>query len=76
LFSFPHGAHSAALVDQARQVGYRRVFTIEPLPVDANRDPFTVGRVAADPDDWPVEFRLKIAGAYRWRHHFHLPPKR
>jgi peptidoglycan/xylan/chitin deacetylase (PgdA/CDA1 family) len=69
LFSFPHGAHSAALIDQARRAGYRRVFTIEPTTVDRDPDLFTVGRVAADPDDWPVEFRLKIAGAYRWRHY-------
>jgi len=71
LFSFPHGAHSAALIDQARHAGYRRVFTIEPTTVAGDSNSFIVGRVAADPDDWPVEFRLKIAGAYRWRHYVH-----
>lgn len=67
LFSFPHGAYTAALLDQARRVGYRRVFTIEPTMAEADPCAFTVGRVAAHPDDWPLEFRLKIAGAYRWR---------
>ena len=71
LFSFPHGAHNAVLVDQAGRAGYRRVFTIEPTIVEGCPGPFTVGRVAADPDDWPLEFRLKIAGAYRWRHYLH-----
>jgi len=71
LFSFPHGAHSAALVDQARRAGYRAVFTIEPTTVAGDQDLFIVGRVAVDPQDWPLEFRLKMAGAYRWRQHAH-----
>lgn len=71
VFSFPHGAYTAALVDQARHAGYRFVFTIDPTTVGGNSDLFSVGRVVADPDDWPIEFRLKIAGAYRWRHYVH-----
>lgn len=67
LFSFPHGDHDAALVESARRAGYRRVFTIEPSVISADTDGFALGRVAADPDDWPLEFRLKLAGAYRWR---------
>jgi peptidoglycan/xylan/chitin deacetylase (PgdA/CDA1 family) len=71
LFSFPHGAHDEAVVEQARRAGYRRVFTIEPTPLDVGGTSFVVGRVAADPDDWRLEFRLKLAGAYRWRHFVH-----
>jgi peptidoglycan/xylan/chitin deacetylase (PgdA/CDA1 family) len=71
LFSFPHGAHSAALVDQASEAGYRRVFTVEPTTIRPDRGAFIIGRVAANPDDWAFEFCLKIAGAYRWRHYFH-----
>lgn len=71
LFSFPHGAHDAALIDRARQAGYRRVFTIEPRRVEADSEGFALGRVAASPDDWSIEFRLKIVGAYRWRQHWH-----
>jgi peptidoglycan/xylan/chitin deacetylase (PgdA/CDA1 family) len=69
LFSFPHGAHDEALLTEARRTGYRRVFTIAPMIVDHGQDSFVIGRVAADPDDWPMEFRLKLAGAYRWRGH-------
>ena len=72
LFSFPHGAGSAEHVDQARRAGYRRVFTIEPALVGADPGAFVLGRVAANPDDWPLEFRLKIAGAYRWRAYLHM----
>lgn len=66
LFSFPHGAcdhHTHAL---ARAAGYQRVFTIAPR---AETDPgraFVVGRVAVEPTDWPLEFHLKLLGAYRW----------
>src|SRR5215469_16077431 len=34
LFSFPHGAYTTELLDAARQIGYRRVFTIEPVTID------------------------------------------
>jgi peptidoglycan/xylan/chitin deacetylase (PgdA/CDA1 family) len=71
VFSFPHGAYSPGLLTEARRAGYRRVFTIEPLVVDRSQDSFAIGRVAADPDDWSMEFRLKLAGAYRWRCHLH-----
>jgi peptidoglycan/xylan/chitin deacetylase (PgdA/CDA1 family) len=71
-FSFPHGGYTPALIDQAQAAGYRRAFTIEPAIIDGDSDAFTLGRVAADPEDWPLEFRLKIAGAYRWRQYLHL----
>lgn len=64
LFSFPHGHYSEVLVHQCQDAGYERVFTTE--PTCARDGDFVVGRVAADPWDWPLEFRLKIVGAYRW----------
>jgi peptidoglycan/xylan/chitin deacetylase (PgdA/CDA1 family) len=68
LFSVPHGAYSDRVLAAARQAGYRHVFTIEPRAVGQGaRESFAVGRFAADPDDWLVEFRLKASGAYRWR---------
>jgi len=65
LFSFPHGHFNDALVHQCREAGYERVFTTEPRC--ANENNFVIGRVSADPWDWPLEFRLKMMGAYRWR---------
>ena len=66
-FSFPFGGFSPALVEIARKAGYRRVFTTLPeFAFAADSDPFLVGRVRVDPTDWPIEFRLKLAGAYRW----------
>lgn len=66
LFSFPYGAHKSRHHGQARETGYRRVFTSEPSLAFREPDEFVTGRVGVDPDDWPLEFRLKIAGAYRW----------
>ena len=66
LFSFPHGAFNAKLVEWCREAGYERVFTI--LPVLALSDPreFVTGRASVEPTDWPLEFCLKLLGAYRW----------
>ena len=66
LFSFPFGGFNEKLVDICRSAGYQRVFTT--LPQFAFEDPreFVVGRVRVDPTDWPLEFHLKLTGAYNW----------
>jgi len=66
LFSFPHGAHDATALDRARQAGYRQVYTVNPERLSPATQAFALGRIAVDPDDWPLEFALKIRGAYRW----------
>jgi peptidoglycan/xylan/chitin deacetylase (PgdA/CDA1 family) len=64
--SFPHGAFERRHADWARQAGYTRVFSINPELAFAQPNKFVTGRVRVDPTDWPVEFRLKLVGAYRW----------
>ena len=66
LLSFPYGAFNDSVVDGCREAGYERVFTA--LPVFAFSEPreFVTGRVGTAPTDWPIEFRLKLAGAFRW----------
>jgi peptidoglycan/xylan/chitin deacetylase (PgdA/CDA1 family) len=66
LFSFPFGDFDETLCQVCREAGYRRVFTTLPVFALAEPDEFIVGRVRVDPTDWPLEFRLKLAGAYRW----------
>lgn len=66
LFSFPHGAYCANQVSLARDVGYERIFSILPTLAFRKPDEFVVGRVHVDPFNWPVEFILKVSGAYRW----------
>ena len=66
LFSFPYGAFNETLVRFCRDAGYERVFTTLPNPALIVPGEFILGRVAVEPTDWLLEFRLKIAGAYRW----------
>lgn len=42
------------------------MFTVEPVSVSATSTGAVIGRVAAEPDGWPFEFKLKVLGAYRW----------
>jgi peptidoglycan/xylan/chitin deacetylase (PgdA/CDA1 family) len=66
LFSFPYSRHNERLVALCRVAGYQRVFT--GVPGYALDDPqqFAIGRTRVDPTDWPIEFHLKMMGAYRW----------
>jgi peptidoglycan/xylan/chitin deacetylase (PgdA/CDA1 family) len=67
LFSFPHGRCNARLIEWARDAGYRRVFTISPDWAYQAPGEYVTGRVAVEPSDWSVEFRLKLKGAFRWQ---------
>ena len=64
MFCFPYGAYSDELIPLCREAGYDRVFTC--MPSLANPAEFVQGRVRVDPSDWPLEFHLKLMGAYRW----------
>jgi peptidoglycan/xylan/chitin deacetylase (PgdA/CDA1 family) len=66
LFSFPYGASDARVVEKCREGGYNRVFTALPILAFTEPKEFITGRVRIEPTDWPIEFRLKLAGAYRW----------
>jgi len=64
MFCFPYGAYNDELIPLCREAGYDRVFTC--MPSLANPLEFVQGRVRVDPTDWPLEFHLKLMGAYRW----------
>lgn len=66
LFSFPYGASNERLVQMCRDAGYQRVFTSSPILAFNDPNEFVTGRIKTEPTDWPLEFRLKILGAYRW----------
>ncbi|MBV9799564.1 MAG: polysaccharide deacetylase family protein [Solirubrobacterales bacterium] len=69
LLAFPYGEYDDRVVDTCWQAGYERVFGIDPWSADpAGRD-FVRGRVAVDPSDGPLVFRLKARGAYGWMIH-------
>ena len=64
MFCFPYGAYRDDLIPRCREAGYERIFTC--MPALANPSAFVQGRVRVDPTDWPLEFHLKVMGAYRW----------
>ena len=63
-FCFPYGEYSLELADLARTAGYKRVFTS--IPYLGDHPDRATPRVRVDPSDWPLEFHLKIMGAYSW----------
>lgn len=65
-FSFPHGAYTERDLALASRHGYSRVFTIDPVQFIDCEGRFAIGRTRVEPYDWPMEFRLKALGAYRW----------
>jgi peptidoglycan/xylan/chitin deacetylase (PgdA/CDA1 family) len=67
LFSFPYGSASADLLTWCREEGYERVFITNPSAAISSDNDFVVRRVKTEPYDWPLEFRLKLCGTYRWR---------
>jgi peptidoglycan/xylan/chitin deacetylase (PgdA/CDA1 family) len=66
LFSFPYGEYNQNLIKMSHQNEYVRVFTILPTLTSLDRNDYVIGRVLVDPDDWCLEFRLKLLGAYCW----------
>ncbi len=66
-FSFPHGAYRKRDLELAEHTGYRVVYTIMPHKERQAGHVRVIGRVKVDPSDWPIEFRLKLSGAYRWQ---------
>lgn len=66
LLSFPYGAFDERVIERCREAQYDRVFTALPVLAFTRPQEFVTGRVGVTPVDWPIEFRLKLAGAYRW----------
>jgi len=66
LASFPYGSCNERTLEMCREARYERVFTALPVLAVSEPGEFVTGRVRTDPTDWPIEFRLKLAGAYRW----------
>jgi peptidoglycan/xylan/chitin deacetylase (PgdA/CDA1 family) len=66
LFSCPYGGFDSTVVESCREAGYERVFTALPVVAFSQPNEFVTGRVRTTASDWPLEFRLKLAGAYRW----------
>jgi peptidoglycan/xylan/chitin deacetylase (PgdA/CDA1 family) len=65
MLALPYGSCSGDVVRISKASGYTRVFANVPVPAQAPADGL-FGRIDVSPRDWPLEFRLKAAGAYQW----------
>jgi peptidoglycan/xylan/chitin deacetylase (PgdA/CDA1 family) len=75
-FSFPHGEFNDSCISECREAGYERVFSTSPTLIRDGQSGYLVGRVAADPWDWRLEFKLKMLGAYGWQPYAQSAKKR
>lgn len=66
LFAFPYGALDERTLRLTRECGYQRAFAAQPMGPFETSDGFLFGRIGVSADDWPLEFWLKVHGAYRW----------
>ncbi len=64
--AYPFGDWDDRVRDAAHAAGYHDAHTVRPACRRADDDPFALPRVTVEPTDWPLEFRLKCMGAYRW----------
>jgi len=65
--ALPHGAFNETVLQMAHQVGYKRVYTLEPKVMpEVEMQNGVIGRFSMSPDVWPIEFTLTCAGAYSW----------
>ncbi|MCX7013930.1 MAG: GNAT family N-acetyltransferase [Candidatus Sumerlaeota bacterium] len=65
-FALPYGAYNADVVRMVKQAGYARAFGVLPDPAQRISDSFLRMRTPVSPEDWALEFRLKLMGAYAW----------
>lgn len=65
LFCFPYGSFNSTAIRLCAEEGYTRVFTGMP-GLALQKGDGSVGRISVEPTDWPIEFHLKISGAYCW----------
>lgn len=64
--ALPHGSYNDQVLLEALQAGYKRIYTLDPIPYDQSSGNPLIGRFSMSPDLWRMEFRLTCAGAYSW----------
>jgi peptidoglycan/xylan/chitin deacetylase (PgdA/CDA1 family) len=66
LISVPYGQFDQKHTNVFLEEGYRRVFLNIPTYPITKTNQYLLGRVGVEPADWPIEYCLKLAGAYQW----------
>lgn len=66
LFAAPYATLNDNFTDLFKQAGYQRVFLNIPTFPATSTNLYILGRTSVAPTDWPIEYRLKLSGAYQW----------
>jgi peptidoglycan/xylan/chitin deacetylase (PgdA/CDA1 family) len=66
LISLPYGSFDQNYTHLFKDVGYERIFLNVPTYPTTKTDLYVMGRISVNPDDWPLEYGLKLRGAYQW----------
>ncbi|MGO9138304.1 MAG: polysaccharide deacetylase family protein [Syntrophales bacterium] len=68
MLSLPYGSFSEEVASMSKEAGYKRVFLNIPKISFTKDGDYVVGRIHVSLDDWLIEYRLKLLGAYEWLH--------
>lgn len=66
LLAFPYGEYDDRVVQMAEIAGYTMMFSGLPEEPRKENRSILIGRIGVTPEDWILEFELKIRGAYGW----------
>ncbi len=66
LLSLPYGSFDKKHTELYKEVGYKRIFLNIPTFPASKTDSYVIGRISVSFDDWLIEYRLKLLGAYQW----------
>jgi peptidoglycan/xylan/chitin deacetylase (PgdA/CDA1 family) len=64
--SFPYGEYDNSVLERCASTGYQFVFANVPVWSRFSCGGILRGRVPVEPEDWPIEFWLKLRGGYDW----------
>jgi len=66
LFAAPFATLNESFLPLFVEAQYERVFLNIPTFPATKTDLYFLGRTSIEPTDWPMEYRLKMKGAYQW----------
>jgi peptidoglycan/xylan/chitin deacetylase (PgdA/CDA1 family) len=65
-FSFPFDSFNNELIELSKQAGYKKIYIDIPIFPSLVNNSYLNGRIDISLNDWFIEYRLKMLGAYQW----------
>jgi peptidoglycan/xylan/chitin deacetylase (PgdA/CDA1 family) len=65
-FAAPFATINEMFLPLFKEAKYQRVFLNIPTFPSTKTDMYLLGRTSIEPTDWPIEYHLKLKGAYQW----------